>query len=123
MNKLKDNILKGIGNSRYLKTSLTAGTTWNEALIALRNGNFPIDLNGINGDGYIQIGTPIDKANILPDELAERAGLDDTATPADFLAQILNLIALKDQRDNAEYLMQLSVTADGYPALIISEVE
>lgn len=120
---MKDNILKGTGNSRYLKTSLTAGTTWNEALIALRNGNFPIDLNGINGDGYIQVGTPIDKANVLPDELAERAGLDDTATPADFLAQILNLIALKDQRDNAEYLMQLSVTADGYPALIISEVE
>ena len=119
---MKDNILKGTGNSRYLKTSLTAGTTWNEALIALRNGNFPIDFNGINSDGFIQIGTPLDKESFMPDELAARVGLADTAVPADLLAAMLNMLSITDDRDETQYLMRLKVNADGYPTLVISEV-
>ena len=119
---MKDNILKGTGNSRYLKTSLTAGTTWNEALIALRNGNFPIDFNGINSDGFIQVGTPLDKENFMPDELAERGGLDDSAVPADFLSMILDRLSVIDERDDSKYLLQLSVNTEGYPTLTFSEV-
>ena len=119
---MKDNILKGTGNSRYLKTSLPAGTTWNEALIALRNGNFPIDLNGINEEGFTQIGTPLDKANMLTDELAHSVGLDGNATLLTFLTVLANLLMLTDDATGDKYLMSVSVTDDGFPALTLNQV-
>lgn len=76
---MKDFIAAGTGNSRYLKTSLPDGTTWQEALAMLRNGTFPIDLNGINAEGVTQIGTPLNKANLLSDESAALFGLDSDA--------------------------------------------
>ena len=119
---MKDNILKGTGNSRYLKTSIPAGTTWNEALVMLRNGNFPIDLNGINEDGFTQVGTPLDKANMLTDALAESVGLDGNATLLTFLTVLANLLALTDEATGDKYLMSMSVTDDGFPALTLTQV-
>ncbi len=119
---MKDNILKGTGNSRYLKTSIPAGTTWNEALVMLRNGNFPIDLNGINEDGFTQVGTPLDKANMLTDALAESVGLDGNATLRTFLTVLANLLTLTDEATGDKYLMSMSVTADGFPALTLTQV-
>ena len=119
---MKDNILAGTGNSRYLKTSIPAGTTWNEALVMLRNGNFPIDLNGINNEGFTQVGTPLDKANMLPDALAESVGMDGNATLATFLAVLANLLTLTDEATGDKYLMSMSVTDDGFPALTLTKV-
>lgn len=119
---MKDNILTGTGNSRYLKTSLPAGTTWNEALVMLRNGNFPIDLNGINEDGFTQIGTPLDKANMLTDALAESVGLNGEATLVTFLTVLTNLLTLTDEATGDKYLMSLSVSTDGFPALTVTKV-
>ena len=119
---MKDSILKGTGNSRFLRTALPAGTTWAEALTALRNGNFPIDLAGANEDGFEQMGTPLNKANMLTDELAQSVGLDDDATLLTFLTTLTNLLTLSDESTGEKYLMKLSVDADGFPALAISEV-
>lgn len=69
---MQDFISKGNGNSRFLKSSLPTGTTWEDALAHLKNGDFPIDLNGINMDGITQLGTPLNKANLLSDATAAK---------------------------------------------------
>lgn len=76
---MKDFIAAGTGNSRYLKSSISDDTTWAQALEMLRNGTFPIDLNGINPAGVTQQGTPLNKANLLSDESAALFGLDSNA--------------------------------------------
>ena len=91
---MKDSILNGTGDSRYLKSSIPAGTTWADALTMLINGTFPIDLNGINASGFHQVGTPYNKANVLTDALAERMELDGTATPLDFLTALTEWIEM-----------------------------
>lgn len=89
---MQDAIIKGNGNSRYLKTvaaALSLYPTYEDFLRALVAGNFPIDLNGINEAGWTQQGTPLNKANLLPDTLATSLGLPATATVADALSKLL----------------------------------
>lgn len=89
---MKDLIKKGTGNSRLLKTSLAEGTSWEAALAMLRAGTFPIDLAGINADGVTEEGTPLNKANILPDTLVALMGLtQDNPTIKDALTALQNL--------------------------------
>ena len=86
---MKDSISKNQGNSRYLKSNLLEGTSWDAALAMLRAGTFPVDLNGINADGWTQVGTALNKANLLTDATA--AALDlagDDPTVNDALAMI-----------------------------------
>ena len=86
------------------------------------NGNFPIDLNGINEDGFTQVGTPLDKANMLTDELANSVGLDGNATLLSFLTVLANLLMLTDEATGDRFLMRMSVTDDGFPALTLTQV-
>lgn len=72
---MKDFIPKGTGNSRYLKSSISAGTTWSDFLAMLRNGTLPIDLNGMNDAGIEQRGTPLSKETLLSDATAALFGL------------------------------------------------
>ena len=90
---MKDSVLAGTGNSRYLKSSVSNDTTWQQALALLRGGTFPIDLNGINNDGFSQLGTPLNKSTILPDALAARLNLGTNATLADFLGALLDKVS------------------------------
>lgn len=76
-----DSVLKGIGNSRFLKSAVPAGTSWADALAMLQAGTFPIDFNGINTDGFQQVGTPLNKANLLKDATAAQIGLPPSTTP------------------------------------------
>lgn len=78
-----DSVLKGTGNSRFLKSAVPAGTSWADALAMLQAGTFPIDFNGINTDGFQQVGTPLNKANLLKDATAAQIGLPSSATPND----------------------------------------
>lgn len=78
-----DSVLKGTGNSRFLKSAVPAGTSWADALAMLQAGTFPIDLNGINTEGFQQVGTPLNKANLLKDATAAQIGLPSSATPND----------------------------------------
>lgn len=72
---MKDGVMKATGNSRYLKSSIPAGTTWEQALAMLIAGTFPIDLNGINPGGWAVIGDALNKANLLPDAVTQMLGL------------------------------------------------
>ena len=90
---MKDMVTNGTGNSRYLKTSLASGTTWESALAMLREGTFPIDLNGLNNGGITQLGSAYSKANVLPDDVCAALGLDDSmAEPKDAFA-LLSVLA------------------------------
>lgn len=86
---MKDFVSKGQGDSRYLKSNLLEGTSWDAALALLRAGTFPIDLNGVNPDGYTQLGTALNKANLLTDATASALELTgDDPTVNDALAAI-----------------------------------
>lgn len=76
-----DSVLKGTGNSRFLKSAVPTGTSWADALAMLQAGTFPIDFNGINTDGFQQVGTPLNKANLLKDATAAQIGLPPSITP------------------------------------------
>lgn len=76
-----DSVLKGNGNSRFLKSAVPAGTSWADALAMLQAGTFPIDFNGINAEGFQQVGTPLNKANLLKDATAAQIGLPPSTTP------------------------------------------
>lgn len=79
-----DSKLAGTGNSRFLKSVSNFKTlypTYDDFVAALIAGTLPIDLNGINPDGWTQQGTPLNKANLLSDDVANGLGLTDDATP------------------------------------------
>ena len=74
---MKDTIIKGTGDSRYLKSAIPENITHAQLVQMLRNGTFPIDLNGINEDGIEQMGTPLNTATLLSDETGAQLGLTD----------------------------------------------
>jgi len=80
---LKDGIVNGNGDSRYLKSAIPANITFAQFVQMLREGTLPIDFNGINSAGWEQIGTPLNKTNVLKDSTAEGLGLvvSDDPTP------------------------------------------
>lgn len=65
-----DGVIAGTGNSRYLKSSISADTTLAEIVTMLRAGTFPIDLNGLNEAGWTTLATALSKANLLSDTTA-----------------------------------------------------
>ena len=93
---MQDAIIKGIGNSRYLKTvgeALSLYPTYEDFLQAMIAGTFPIDFNGINKDGWTQQGTPLNKANLLSDTVISTLGLSTGAnsTPNDAFNVLANI--------------------------------
>lgn len=93
---MKDGIIKGSGNSRYLRTvanALTLYPNYESFIAALIQGTFPIDLNGINSSGWSTVGTKLNKASLLTDSLCSALGLSTAATPnqaMDKLRQLIN---------------------------------
>lgn len=90
---MQDGIIKGTGNSRYLKSIqdfLTQYPTYEAFVQALVAGTLPIDLNGINETGWDHLGTALNKANLLSDETASALGLPNTAVPDDAFSKIGN---------------------------------
>lgn len=88
---MDDGIIKGNGTSRYLKsiaTFLTQYPTYEAFAQALIEGTLPIDLYGLNPDGWELQGTPLNKANLLDDSTAASYGLSGTATPNTAFAQV-----------------------------------
>ena len=92
---MQDGIIAGNGNSRYLKTvaaALSLYPKYEDFIAALIAGTFPIDLNGINASGWVQQGTPLNKANLFSDTTASSLGLSAANSPNDALAKIKTLI-------------------------------
>lgn len=83
---MTDGIIQGNGNSRYLKSIADFKTlypTYDDFVNALAAGTLPIDLNGINPDGWRQIGTELNKATLLKDQTAALYGLNRAKITAD----------------------------------------
>ena len=75
---MKDMIPKGTGNSRFLRSVSNFKAiypTYDDFANALVAGNLPVDFNGINEAGIQQVGTALNKANLLTDEVAQKMGL------------------------------------------------
>ena len=88
---MNDLIIKGTGNSRFLKSNVSLDTTLQELIEMLNNGTFPFDFNGLNPDGIEEMGTPINTATLLTDDLAIKLGLDPaTATVNNAIVAIKN---------------------------------
>ena len=90
---MQDFVPLGTGNSRSLKSSISAGTTWEQTLEMLRNGTFPIDIGAVNDAGVAQKGSPINKTTLLKDATASLFQLGADAVPDDVL-EILSKAAL-----------------------------
>lgn len=86
---MQDSIIKGTGNSRYLKSIaafLTQYPTYADFAAALAAGTLPVELNGINEEGFQQLGTALNKENLLQDNTAALYGLGTDAVPDDVFA-------------------------------------
>lgn len=71
---MQDGIIKGTGNSRFLKSVpdfLSQYPTYESFVAALAAGTLPVDFNGINETGWQQLGTALNKGNLLSDETAK----------------------------------------------------
>ena len=101
-----DSVIKGTGDSRYLKSSIAATATWADALTMLRAGTFPIDLNGINSSGFTTVGTALNADTLCKAAILTALGLDSDDTPSDAWEAVLTLIGGK----------QDSLTFDDAPA-------
>ena len=93
---MQDAIMKGIGNSRYLKTvgeALSLYPTYEDFMQAMVTGIFPVDFNGINKDGWTQLGTLLNKANLLSDTVISTLGLSTgvNSTPNDAFNVLANI--------------------------------
>ena len=92
---MTDGVIAETGNSRNLRT--VAGIrqlapTYDAFLELLVKGEFPIDWNGKNPDGWAQQGTELNKANLLTDATAALMDLGAEATPNEMLAALANKI-------------------------------
>lgn len=100
---MQDSIMMETGNSRYLKSVsgfLSLYPTYEAFAAALVAGTLPVDLNGINADGWAQLGTELNKANLLTDATAALSDLGPEATPNEMFAALANkLRALADKVD------------------------
>ncbi len=98
---MKDGVIAETGNSRNLRT--VAGIrqlapTYDAFLELLVKGEFPIDWNGKNPDGWAQQGTELNKANLLTDATAALMDLGTEATPNEMLAALANALKVSDDK-------------------------
>ncbi len=117
---MNDGMIKGSGNSRYLKSVvdfLDKYPTYEDFAKALMTGTLPIDLNGLNGDGWQQQGTPLNKANLLADSTAAAFGLNSAATPNTMFAQVPTANMMWRQINAAGALTDTTLAGGDYFAL------
>lgn len=85
---MKDFIPKGTGNSRYLKSVadfMARYPTYPDFAAALIAGTLPVDFNGANAAGVVEMGTPLNRSTLLSYDTQKALGLSDDATPSDAL--------------------------------------
>ena len=97
---MQDAISLGTGNSRYLKSVggfMALYPSYEDFAAALVKGEFPIDWNGKNPDGWAQQGTELNKANLLTDATAALMDLGSEASVNDALATLARKAASAEQ--------------------------
>ena len=87
---MRDQVIKGTGDSRYLRSSIPSSTTFAQFLTMLRNGELPVDFAGYNAEGIDTVGTDLNTANLLSDTVAVELGLTNAATPNDAFQALNN---------------------------------
>lgn len=91
-----DGKIKGTGNSRYLKSVSDFKNlypTYDAFVEALVAGTLPVDLNGVNADGWETQGTPLVKHNLLSGEVSNTIfGSDDDKTVSEALLCLMGKI-------------------------------
>lgn len=85
---MKNFVPLGTGNSRLMKSSITAGTTWEQARAMLIAGTFPYDTGQLNAAGISQQGDPLNKNTLLKDATAQSYGLGTDAVPDTVLEKL-----------------------------------
>ena len=97
---MQDQIIKGTGNSRFLKSSIPENITFEQFVSLLRAGTFPMDFNGLNDAGIEQLGTPINKSTLLKDQTSKALGFPTTdfadVTPNDAFRALTLLTGATD---------------------------
>lgn len=94
---MKNFVPLGTGNSRLMKSSIPAGTTWEQALAMLIAGTFPYDTGQMNAAGISQQGDPLNKNTLLKDATAQSYGGDETMVPDDVLAMLAGSLKVKQE--------------------------
>lgn len=92
---MTDGVIKGTGNSRYLKSVSNFKTlypTYDDFVAALVAGTLPVDLLGLNSGGWNQLPTVLNKANLLSDTTANLYGYDSSAVPNQIFENIKKYI-------------------------------
>lgn len=90
---MTDGIIKGTGNSRYIKSVSDVKTrypTYESFITALANGTFPIDIY-LNNSGWVDKGTKIGKATLLSDPTASKLG--GVSTPDAAFSKLYALVS------------------------------
>lgn len=92
---MTDGVIKGTGNSRFLKGPANAATLYPDFESfrdAWAAGTLPIDLNGINPAGWETVGDKLGKSTLLTDSLCTALGLPTTATPTQAMDKLRQLV-------------------------------
>lgn len=115
---MQDGIIAETGNSRYLRTIAgikQIAPTYDAFLELLVKGEFPIDWNGKNPDGWAQQGTDLNKANLLTDATAALMDLGPEATPNEMLAALANNVkaAVSTAQTASDSASQLTTKVNG----------
>lgn len=114
---MEDMIIKGDGTSRYLKIpveALTKYATLQDLLSDMAAGTFQFDLNGINPDGFVQTGMPLNKVNLLADSTATAFGLTSAATPNQMFTQVPTAKMMWRQINAASSLTDKTIDKSDY---------
>lgn len=80
---MTDGVIKGTGNSRWLRVPPNIKQLcpdFDSMLDVMIQGRFPIDLNGLNADGWEVMGTLFTKPNVLTDKTRSALGLTGDVT-------------------------------------------
>lgn len=92
---MTDGIIKGTGNSRFLKGPANAAALYPDFESfrdAWAAGTLPVDFNGINPAGWEVLGDKLDKSTLLTDALCTALGLATTATPTQAMDKLRQLV-------------------------------
>ena len=92
---MKDSVILGTGNSRYLKSVENFKTmypTYDDFAAALVAGTLPVDFNGINTAGFQQIGDGLGKNTLLKDATAALLGGDASMLPDEALSALIQVV-------------------------------
>ena len=94
---MTDGIIKGTGNSRYLKG---AGwpSTYAEFKAMAEAGTLPFDLNGINAAGWQVIGSLLNKANLLSDATCSLLNIPTSSVPDNVFEKLALYVKVGDIR-------------------------